>query len=74
MHGIISTYFSHMLFAYNLKVAGYGFGIAVSGGFDSPYFANGDPSIVISDVLRYGPAEGRLLYVAMCTKSFYSLI
>ncbi|ESO89731.1 hypothetical protein LOTGIDRAFT_88979, partial [Lottia gigantea] len=37
-----------------------GFGIAVSGGVDSPHFANGDPSIAISDVLRAGPAEGKL--------------
>ncbi|XP_071115835.1 tight junction protein ZO-1-like isoform X4 [Haliotis cracherodii] len=42
------------------KVPGFGFGIAVSGGRDSPHFANGDPSIAISDVLKAGPAEGRL--------------
>lgn len=42
------------------RVAGYGFGIAVSGGRDNPHFANGDPSIAISDVLKAGPAEGKL--------------
>ncbi|XP_076308955.1 tight junction protein ZO-3-like isoform X1 [Tachypleus tridentatus] len=42
------------------RVPGYGFGIAVSGGRDNPHFATGDPSIVISDVLKAGPAERRL--------------
>ena len=42
------------------QVANYGFGIAVSGGHDSPHFASGDPSIAISDVLKAGPAEGKL--------------
>ncbi|CAL1264673.1 unnamed protein product [Larinioides sclopetarius] len=42
------------------RVAGYGFGIAVSGGRDNPIFTNGDPSIAISDVLKAGPAEGKL--------------
>ncbi|XP_065338981.1 tight junction protein ZO-1-like isoform X6 [Cloeon dipterum] len=42
------------------RVPGYGFGIAVSGGRDNPHFANGDPAIAISDVLKAGPAEGRL--------------
>ncbi|KAG8455228.1 hypothetical protein GDO86_001428 [Hymenochirus boettgeri] len=37
-----------------------GFGIAISGGRDNPHFQNGDNSIVISDVLIGGPAEGRL--------------
>ncbi|XP_040273031.1 tight junction protein ZO-2-like isoform X1 [Bufo bufo] len=37
-----------------------GFGIAVSGGRDNPHFNNGDNSIVISDVLQGGPADGRL--------------
>ncbi|XP_075064750.1 tight junction protein 2 isoform X2 [Mixophyes fleayi] len=37
-----------------------GFGIAVSGGKDNPHFENGEPSIVISDVLPGGPAEGYL--------------
>lgn len=44
-----------------LQVPGFGFGIAVSGGRDNPHFANGDPSIAISDVLTAGPAEGKLL-------------
>ncbi|XP_052695379.1 tight junction protein ZO-1-like isoform X9 [Crassostrea angulata] len=43
------------------RVPGFGFGIAVSGGRDNPHFANGDPSIAISDVLTAGPAEGKLL-------------
>ncbi|XP_013775348.1 tight junction protein ZO-1-like [Limulus polyphemus] len=42
------------------RVPGYGFGIAVSGGRDNPHFANGEPSIAISDVLKAGPAEGKL--------------
>ncbi|KAI1292645.1 Tight junction protein ZO-1 [Halotydeus destructor] len=42
------------------RVPGYGFGIAVSGGRDNPHFMHGDPSIAISDVLKGGPAEGRL--------------
>lgn len=42
------------------RVSGYGFGIAVSGGRDNPHFANGDPSIAVSDVLKGGPAEERL--------------
>lgn len=33
---------------------------AVSGGRDNPHFANGDPSIAVSDVLKGGPAEGKL--------------
>ncbi|XP_068092235.1 tight junction protein ZO-2 isoform X3 [Hyperolius riggenbachi] len=37
-----------------------GFGIAVSGGRDNPHFENGEPSIVISDVLPGGPADGYL--------------
>ncbi|CAG2104772.1 unnamed protein product, partial [Medioppia subpectinata] len=42
------------------RVPGYGFGIAVSGGRDNPHFINGEPSIAISDVLKAGPAEGKL--------------
>lgn len=43
------------------RVPGYGFGIAVSGGRDNPHFANGDPSIAVSDVIKSGPAEGKLM-------------
>jgi len=43
------------------RVPGYGFGIAVSGGRDNPHFVNGDPSIAVSDVLKAGPAEGKLM-------------
>lgn len=46
------------------RVPGYGFGIAVSGGRDNPHFTNGDPSIAISDVLKAGPAEGKLQWVS----------
>ena len=46
------------------EVAGFGFGIAVSGGRDNPHFANGDPSVAISDVLKTGPAESKLQYVS----------
>lgn len=42
------------------KVPGFGFGIAVSGGHDNPHFASGEPSIAISDVLKAGPAVGKL--------------
>ncbi|KAJ6669565.1 hypothetical protein lerEdw1_000114 [Lerista edwardsae] len=37
-----------------------GFGIAVSGGRDNPHFENGETSIVVSDVLSGGPADGLL--------------
>ncbi|XP_062905141.1 tight junction protein ZO-2a isoform X2 [Mobula hypostoma] len=37
-----------------------GFGIAVSGGRDNPNFENGETSIIISDVLEKGPADGLL--------------
>uniref|UniRef100_A0A8C5CUH5 Tight junction protein 1a n=1 Tax=Gadus morhua TaxID=8049 RepID=A0A8C5CUH5_GADMO len=39
---------------------GFGFGIAISGGRDNPHFQSGETSIVISDVLKGGPAEGQL--------------
>ncbi|XP_047446718.1 tight junction protein ZO-2-like isoform X2 [Mugil cephalus] len=37
-----------------------GFGIAVSGGRDNPNVENGDTSIIVSDVLHGGPADGLL--------------
>ncbi|XP_070759748.1 tight junction protein ZO-2b isoform X1 [Enoplosus armatus] len=37
-----------------------GFGIAVSGGRDNPNVENGETSIIVSDVLQGGPAEGLL--------------
>ncbi|XP_071322956.1 tight junction protein ZO-2a isoform X2 [Trachinotus anak] len=37
-----------------------GFGIAVSGGRDNPNEENGETSIVVSDVLQGGPADGLL--------------
>lgn len=51
------------------RVPGYGFGIAVSGGRDNPHFANGDPSIAVSDVLKAGPAEGKLMWVIAILES-----
>ncbi|XP_077993020.1 tight junction protein ZO-1-like isoform X2 [Glandiceps talaboti] len=42
------------------KRPNFGFGIAVSGGSDNPHFTSGETSIVISDVLAGGPAEGKL--------------
>ncbi|CAN0310274.1 unnamed protein product [Lampetra fluviatilis] len=42
------------------RAPGAGFGIAVSGGRDNPYFPSGEASIVVSDVLRGGPADGLL--------------
>lgn len=68
----INIYFLHFIFLQGdrttweyhtvsvTRVPGYGFGIAVSGGRDNPHFANGDPSIAVSDVLKGGPAEDRL--------------
>jgi len=41
----------------------YGFGIAVSGGRDNLEFPSGDAAVVVSDVLKNGPAEGKLMYV-----------
>uniref|UniRef100_A0AAY4CBS0 Tight junction protein 2b (zona occludens 2) n=1 Tax=Denticeps clupeoides TaxID=299321 RepID=A0AAY4CBS0_9TELE len=38
-----------------------GFGIAVSGGRDNPNVGSGETSIIVSDVLKGGPADG-LLY------------
>ncbi|XP_058522530.1 tight junction protein ZO-1 isoform X2 [Ochotona princeps] len=43
------------------RAPGFGFGIAISGGRDNPHFQSGETSIVISDVLKGGPAEGQLL-------------
>ncbi|XP_077592817.1 tight junction protein ZO-2a isoform X2 [Stigmatopora nigra] len=37
-----------------------GFGIAVSGGRDNPSEENGETSIIVSDVLQGGPADGLL--------------
>ncbi|XP_041691831.2 tight junction protein ZO-2 isoform X2 [Coregonus clupeaformis] len=37
-----------------------GFGIAVSGGRDNPNVENGEMSIIVSDVLQGGPADGLL--------------
>lgn len=38
-----------------------GFGIAVSGGRDNPNIDSGETSIIVSDVLQGGPADGLLL-------------
>uniref|UniRef100_A0A8C8IVX9 Tight junction protein 1a n=1 Tax=Oncorhynchus tshawytscha TaxID=74940 RepID=A0A8C8IVX9_ONCTS len=43
-----------------VNAPGFGFGIAISGGRDNPHFQSGETSIVISDVLKGGPAEGLL--------------
>ncbi|KAG9480664.1 hypothetical protein GDO78_012239 [Eleutherodactylus coqui] len=37
-----------------------GFGIAVSGGRDRPSRTDGDNAVIVSDVVRGGPADGRL--------------
>ncbi|XP_056429522.1 tight junction protein ZO-3 isoform X3 [Hyla sarda] len=37
-----------------------GFGIAISGGRDRPSKTDGDNSVIVSDVVRGGPADGRL--------------
>lgn len=41
------------------RTSAFGLGMAVAGGVDSPYVP-GETAIVISDVLRDGPAEGKL--------------
>ena len=52
------------------KAPGFGFGIAISGGKDNPNAQNGDPSIIISDVVRGGPAFDKLKYVWLIEKRF----
>lgn len=42
-----------------------GFGIAVSGGRDNPNVETGETSIIVSDVLPGGPADGLLLYASL---------
>ena len=42
------------------KQQGFGFGIAVSGGRDNPNSESHDTAIVISDVIKDGPAYGKL--------------
>lgn len=42
-----------------------GFGIAVSGGRDNPNVESGETSIIVSDVLPGGPADGLLLYASL---------
>lgn len=49
-----------VVFVFVVKDSKRGFGIAVSGGRDNPHFENGETSIVISDVLLGGPADGLL--------------
>ncbi|NWW34807.1 ZO2 protein, partial [Panurus biarmicus] len=54
------VYSVFVVFGSVLKDSKRGFGIAVSGGRDNPHFENGETSIVISDVLPGGPADGLL--------------
>ncbi|KAF6026040.1 TJP2 [Bugula neritina] len=42
------------------KKDGLGFGVAISGGRDNPHFLSGETSIVVSDVLKGGPAAGKV--------------
>ncbi|XP_078525190.1 tight junction protein ZO-3 isoform X3 [Lissotriton helveticus] len=42
------------------RVPRFGFGIAISGGRDRPVGREGDNSVIVSDVVRGGPADGRL--------------
>lgn len=67
LQGQRSTWEYHTLTV--TRVSGYGFGIAVSGGRDNPHFANGDPSIAVSDVLKGGPAEEKLQWVLSITQT-----
>lgn len=48
-------------FTYELeKAPAFGFGIAISGGVDNPSFRTGDTSIIITDIVRGGPAYKKL--------------
>ncbi|GCC30406.1 hypothetical protein chiPu_0008857 [Chiloscyllium punctatum] len=38
-----------------------GFGIAISGGIDKPNSTTGETAILVSDVVRFGPAEGKIM-------------
>lgn len=57
-----------------------GFGIAVSGGRDNPNVESGEMSIIVSDVLPGGPADGLLLYASlallmqMCLEYKYTIV
>lgn len=51
-----------------------GFGIAVSGGRDNPNEESGETSIVVSDVLQGGPADGLLLYVLCSSVNFLFVV
>ena len=42
------------------KAPAFGFGIAVSGGVDNPAARTGDTSVIISDVVKGGPAWDKL--------------
>ena len=44
------------------KKPGLGFGMAISGGRDNPGALTGDSSIIVSDVIRNGPAFNKLKY------------
>jgi len=52
------------------KAPGVGFGIAISGGKDNPGVQTGDPSIIISDVIKSGPAFDRIKYVSKSNSVF----
>lgn len=56
IHTELASYFLPLC----VQAPGFGFGIAISGGRDNPHFQSGETSIVISDVLKGGPAEGLL--------------
>lgn len=53
------------LFSFYFQDPKMGFGIAVSGGRDNPNEDTGETSIVVSDVLQGGPADGLLLCVLL---------
>uniref|UniRef100_A0AAZ3PI05 Tight junction protein 2b (zona occludens 2) n=1 Tax=Oncorhynchus tshawytscha TaxID=74940 RepID=A0AAZ3PI05_ONCTS len=59
----VSTHFSVLVcltFLLHFNDSKMGFGIAVSGGRDNPNVDNGEMSIIVSDVLQGGPADGLL--------------
>ena len=46
------------------KAPAFGFGIAVSGGVDNPAARTGDTSVIISDVVKGGPAWDKLQVIS----------
>lgn len=56
----ISSLSSSVSFIACMQDSKMGFGIAVTGGRDNPNVESGETSIIVSDVLPGGPADGQL--------------